>query len=87
MLQSIVPGVHILEAKDGKEALRLATENEPDLIFLDLQMPDMDGLETARHLRRWQPGAKLPIIALTAATMDGEREKAMQGFKLNNTWM
>ncbi|MBU41748.1 MAG: hypothetical protein CMN76_00895 [Spirochaetaceae bacterium] len=78
MLQSIVPGVHILEAKDGKEALRLATENEPDLIFLDLQMPDMDGLETARHLRRWQPGAKLPIIALTAATMDGEREKAFE---------
>lgn len=78
MLQSLLPGAEIIEARDGEEALRKTREKKPHLIFLDLQMPRMDGLETARQIRRWKDLVDIPIIALTAATLDNERDRCMQ---------
>jgi two-component system, OmpR family, alkaline phosphatase synthesis response regulator PhoP len=63
-------GYEVLTAYDGVEALRLAREGYPDLIVLDLMLPDIDGLEICRTLRR---ESDVPIIMLTARTTDGDK--------------
>jgi two-component system alkaline phosphatase synthesis response regulator PhoP len=63
-------GYQVLTAYDGVEALRLAHENYPDLIVLDLMLPDIDGLEVCRTLRR---ESDVPIIMLTARTTDQDK--------------
>lgn len=56
----------IVEATNGKEGLAAATSEKPDLILLDLTMPEMDGFEMLGHLRKDAAGAKIPVIMLTA---------------------
>lgn len=63
-------GYQVLIAYDGVEALRLARENQPDIIILDLMLPDIDGLEVCRRLRR---ESEVPIIMLTARTTDTDK--------------
>jgi DNA-binding response OmpR family regulator len=63
-------GYEVLTAYDGVEALRLAHENHPDLIVLDLMLPDIDGLEVCRTLRH---ESDVPIIMLTARTTDQDK--------------
>jgi len=63
-------GYQVLTAYDGVEALRLARESYPDLIVLDLMLPDIDGLEVCRTLRR---ESDVPIIMLTARTTDQDK--------------
>jgi len=63
-------GYQVLTAYDGVEALRLARENYPDLIVLDLMLPDIDGLEVCRTLRH---ESDVPIIMLTARTTDQDK--------------
>lgn len=58
-------GFHILEAGDGEEGLRLALENHPDLILLDIVMPTMDGMTMLKKLREDTWGKTVPIIVLT----------------------
>lgn len=68
----------ILEATHGEEALNIIAENPPDLMFLDLKLPVLDGWETARRIRAMEgPIRNLPIIALTAQAMVGDEEKAL----------
>lgn len=62
--------VKMLRATSGKECLALAESVKPDVILLDIQMPEMDGFETFRRLRAKQPTAKIPIIFLTAQRKD-----------------
>ena len=68
----------IREASDGQEALKLISQEPPDLLFLDLKLPILDGWETARRIRA-MPGVvkEVPIIALTAQAMVGDEEKAL----------
>jgi len=67
----------VLRARDGREGIDLAVANNPHLILLDIQLPVMDGYETARELRK-KPGlVTTPIIALTSYAMAGDREKAL----------
>ncbi len=70
-------GYAILEADDGEKALQKARIENPDLILLDLQMPIRNGYEVLRELRQDARYAALPIIAITASAMQGDREKAL----------
>jgi CheY-like chemotaxis protein len=71
-------GFDVLVAPDGTTGLELARRELPDLILLDLGMPDIDGWECARRLKRATATAVIPIVALTAHAMIGDREKALE---------
>ncbi len=71
-------GFHVRYAGDGAEALKRVEETLPDVILLDMNLPVMNGWETCKALRENYPGIKLPIIALTAHAMSGDREKAIE---------
>ncbi len=70
-------GYAITEAADGDEALRKIRAETPDLVLLDLQMPVRSGYEVLGELRQDPRFAALPIIALTASAMQGDRERAL----------
>lgn len=67
----------ILEASNGQEALNIIDCQPPDLIFMDLKMPIMDGWEATRQIRAREAGRRIPIIALTAQAMAGDEQKAL----------
>src|SRR5258708_281343 len=70
-------GYQGVEASDGVEALDCARQERPDLIILDLHMPRLDGFAVVEELRRQEDFAAIPIVALTASAMMGDRERAM----------
>ena len=70
-------GYRLLIAKNGREALELALSQCPDIILMDIQMPEMDGLEATTLIRRESQLVDVPIIALTALAMQGERERCL----------
>ncbi|MFQ5816465.1 MAG: response regulator [Terriglobia bacterium] len=70
-------GCQVVEACDGREALQKAEEIHPDLVLLDLQMPRLDGFTVLRQLRQNPCLAALPVLALTAYAMQGDREKVL----------
>ncbi|MBD2187498.1 ATP-binding protein [Pseudanabaena mucicola] len=72
-----VKGYRTLFAKNGKEAIAIAKDKHPDLILMDIQMPVMDGLEAIRQIRLDPDVAGIPIIALTALAMKGDRERCL----------
>lgn len=67
----------IVEASNGQEAMQAVEGTVPDLIFMDLKMPVMDGWEATRRIRALDVGRSIPIIALTAQAMAGDEEKAL----------
>ena len=71
-------GYEVIEAADGREALDLAVSSLPDLIVLDLHMPEVDGLSAMKKLRSDPRFAATPIIAVTATAMKGSREEGLQ---------
>lgn len=70
-------GYEVLVAKDGKQGLGLAHQEKPDLILLDLAMPEMDGWLVARKLKEDPETKAIPVIAVTAYTMSSDRRKAL----------
>jgi two-component system cell cycle response regulator DivK len=60
-------GLHTLEAARGDEAIVLATDHRPDVVLLDLRLPDMNGEDVARELRRGAETARIPVVALSAS--------------------
>jgi phosphate regulon transcriptional regulator PhoB len=66
-------GFQVTKCKSGPEALRLVREARPDLVLLDLMLPDMDGLEVCRRLRQDPPTQSLPIVMLTARDDEVDR--------------
>jgi PAS domain S-box-containing protein len=71
-------GYEVIIAKDGFEALAKAEETLPNIIIIDIQMPEMDGLEAIQRLRTDQRFLTTPIIALTALAMSGDRERCLE---------
>ena len=70
-------GHTVLPASNGEEALGLVTDSMPDLVLLDLQMPVMDGFETLRLLRQNPMLDGIPVVAVTALAMVGDRDVAL----------
>ncbi|MBD2184265.1 PAS domain S-box protein [Planktothrix sp. FACHB-1375] len=70
-----VKGYRLLIAKNGLEAIELAESEKPELILMDIQMPEMDGLEATQKIRRNPNLADIPIVALTALAMDSDRDR------------
>jgi two-component system cell cycle response regulator DivK len=67
----------VLVAVDGRESVEVARSEAPDLILMDMSLPVMDGWEAARQLKANPETQTIPIIALTAHAMSGDREKAL----------
>ena len=67
----------IIEAQNGLEAIEMTEKNSPDLIFMDLKMPVMDGWEATKRIRQTAAGRRVAIIALTAQAMAGDEQKAL----------
>jgi two-component system cell cycle response regulator DivK len=68
-------GFRTLEATTGGRAVELASERGPDLVLMDIQLPDIDGVEALRRLRADERTAAIPVLALTAQAMEGDRER------------
>lgn len=71
-----VAGYHVLEAQSGEEGLRIAKEDPPDLVLMDLQLPGIDGTETLRRLREGTIRPDVPVVAVTALAMAEDKQRA-----------
>ncbi|MEO7444639.1 MAG: response regulator [Ferruginibacter sp.] len=71
-------GMKVISAIDGKDALKQLDDNKGiDIVLMDMMMPEMDGYETTQHIRQHHKYKKLPVIAVTAKAMTGDREKCI----------
>ena len=68
-------GFRTLEAPTGERAVELVFEHRPDLVLMDIQLPDIDGIEALHRVRADERFASVPVLALTAQAMDGDRER------------
>jgi two-component system cell cycle response regulator DivK len=73
ILQAV--GYSPLEASTGEQALAVAAESAPALVLMDIQLPDLDGAEALQRLRSDERTAGIPVLALTAQAMQGDRER------------
>jgi two-component system cell cycle response regulator DivK len=71
-------GCQVLKAEDGREAINMTQSEEPDLILMDLSLPALDGWEATRAIKSIPHLAAIPIVALTAHAMVGDRERALE---------
>jgi two-component system cell cycle response regulator DivK len=72
-------GYKTLQTKDGMEALRLAREHHPNLILMDIQLPEVSGLEVTKWIKEDDSLKNIPVIAVTAFAMKGDEEKIREG--------
>jgi CheY-like chemotaxis protein len=70
-------GFTVIVATDGTQGISMATSEQPDLILMDLKLPDVDGEEVTRRIKANPTTKRIPVIALTANAMAGDREKAI----------
>ena len=70
-------GHQLCEAVDGEDALEKVASEQPDLILMDISLPKIDGHEVTRRLKSDEKFASIPVIALTAHAMKGDKEKAL----------
>lgn len=72
-------GYEILQTRDGIEALKIARQERPDLILMDIQLPEVSGLEVTKWLKEDDNLRHIPVIAVTAFAMKGDEEKIREG--------
>ena len=78
LILQILPNSLIHEFENGKEVVLKSSEIKPDLILMDIQMPEMNGYEATQEIRKIDKLKDIPIIALTAGTIVGEKEKCIE---------
>jgi two-component system, cell cycle response regulator DivK len=71
-------GYSTLEATTGEEAIELSLSQAPALVLMDVQLPGIDGVEALARLRRHERTASIPVLALTAQAMSGDRERFLE---------
>ncbi|HMA61380.1 MAG TPA: PAS domain-containing protein [bacterium] len=76
IVKKLLPNASIFESKNGKQALEVFNKEQPDVILMDIHMPDMNGLEATREIRK--DDQNVPIIALTAGVMEDEKEQTLE---------
>ncbi len=72
-------GYNVLQAKDGMEGWRMAREHRPDLILMDIRLPGISGLEATKRLKADETLKSIPVIAISAFAMAGDKEKFLEG--------
>ncbi len=72
-------GYATLQTKDGIEAMKIAREKRPDLILMDIQLPEVSGLEVTKWLKEDPELRAIPVVAVTAFAMKGDEDKIRQG--------
>ena len=72
-------GYQTLQTRDGVEALQMAREHRPDLILMDIQLPEVSGLEVTKWIKEDEELRVIPVIAVTAFAMKGDEEKIREG--------
>jgi len=72
-------GYEVIEAENGEEALRAASAQHPDLILMDIQLPEVSGLEVTKWLKEDDALKSIPVVAVTAFAMKGDEEVIRQG--------
>jgi len=70
-------GYTVIEAENGTAGINIAKSAELDLILMDINLPDLDGYECTARLRKMEGFAKIPILALTANVLEGDKQKAI----------
>lgn len=78
LITTIVSNCTIYEARDGDEAIAEFKKEKPDIILMDIQMPNRNGYEATSEIRKIKQAENIPIIALTAGIMEGDKEKCLQ---------
>ena len=73
-----VEGYQVIEAENGSKGLSMAESSSVDLVLIDINLPDIDGYEVTRRLRKLPQTATTPILAMTANVMKGDREKTLE---------
>ncbi len=71
-------GYTVINAVTGEEGIELAEKEKPDLILMDIQLPDIDGLEATKGIRKLKENRNVPIVAITSYAMVGDQEKALK---------
>ena len=74
----MIPNVEILAKENGKDGLELIKSEEPDIILLDIQLPDMKGTDICKELRKMKKFFNTPIIAVTSFAMKGDKERIIE---------
>mgnify|MGYP002259918786 FL=1 len=72
-------GYATLQTRDGMEALKIARQEKPDLILMDIQLPEVSGLEVTKWIKEDDDLRRIPVIAVTAFAMKGDEEKIREG--------
>ena len=70
-------GFEVIEARNGSKGVELAIQKSPDLIIVDIQLPDISGLEVTKRIRASEVGASIPIVAITSYAMADDKETAL----------
>ncbi|MBO9566182.1 MAG: response regulator [Niastella sp.] len=78
LIERLLPAATVYEASNGREAVEVCARIVPDLVLLDVQMPEMNGIEACKHIRQQEAMGNKPVIALTAGNVKGDREICLQ---------
>lgn len=78
LITTLISNCTIIEAKDGNEAIEEYKKDKPDIILMDIQMPNKNGFEATNEIRKLRNAKKVPIIAVTAGIMSGDKEKCIE---------